>query len=119
VGVKSPFSITETHSVVAIHLRDASVFESFMSTFISVQQASDISGSVAVLHGAQFQSFRIGAQVYHVGVLPWWERLRLWMMPYPWLVALVAIGLAFLLAVWMRQWLRGKARARLRGEEDR
>jgi cellulose synthase (UDP-forming) len=116
-GVKSPYSL-DVHSVVAIHLRDAGAFEPFMSTFIAVQQASDISGSVAVLHGAQFQSFRVGAQVYHVGVLPWWQRMRLWIMPYPWLVALVAIGLAFLLAVWMRQWLRWKARTRLRGMED-
>ena len=47
-------------------------FEPFMDTFMEVQQASDISGSVAVFHGTQFQSFRIGSEVYHVGVLPWW-----------------------------------------------
>jgi len=117
-GIKSPFSPDQVHSVVAIHFRDASIFEPFMSSFITVQQASDISGSVAVLHGAHFDSFRVGAQVYNVGVLPWWTRLRLWMMPYPWLVALVAVVLSFLLANWMRQWLRGRARARLRGMED-
>jgi hypothetical protein len=53
-----------------------------------------------------------------VGVLPWWTQLRLWMMPYPWLVALIACMLAFLMAIWTRQWLRGRARVRLRMMED-
>jgi cellulose synthase (UDP-forming) len=89
-----------------------------MSTLMSVQQASDISGSVSVLHGTQFQSFRIGSEVYHVGVLPWWTRLTLWFMQVPWLAAVVVIVLAFLLAIWTRQWLRGRARARLKMIDD-
>jgi len=36
----------------------------------------------------------------------------------PWLAAVVVIALAFLLAVWTRQWLRNRARARLRMIED-
>jgi cellulose synthase (UDP-forming) len=124
-GIRSPyspsvsfFSRDQERSLVAIHLRDASVFEPFMATFIDVQQASDISGSVAVLHGAHFQSFRVGAEVYHVGVLPWWTWLRLKIMPYPWMVAIVAAFLCFLLSIWLRQWLRGRARNRLRMIED-
>ena len=85
-----------------------------MATFLKVQQSSDIAGSVSVLHGTQFQSFRIGSEVYHVGVLPWWSRLTLWFMEVPWLAAVVVMGLAFLLAIWTRQWLRSKARARLK-----
>ncbi len=53
-----------------------------MAAFMKVQQSSEISGSVSVLHGAGFQSFRIGAEVYHVGVLPWWTRVNLWFMEY-------------------------------------
>jgi cellulose synthase (UDP-forming) len=117
-GIRSPLDPGGNRSVVAIHLRDASTFEPFMANFLKVQQASDISGSVSVLHGAQFQSFRIGAEVYHVGVLPWWTRLTLWFMEVPWLAAVVVILLAFLLAIWTRQWLRQKARARLKMLED-
>jgi cellulose synthase (UDP-forming) len=113
-GVKSPYGPGGDRSVVAIHFKDAAAFEPFMSTFISVQQSSEVSGSVSVLHGTQFQSFRIGAEVYHVGVLPWWTRLTLWFMEVPWLAAVVVMVLAFLLAIWTRQWLRGKARARLK-----
>jgi cellulose synthase (UDP-forming) len=113
-GIKSPFETVGDRSIVAIHLKDASVFMPFMDTFMTVQQSSDISGSVAVLHGKTFQSFRIGSEVYHVGVLPWWTRLTLWFAEVPWLVAVVVIILAFLLALWTRQALRNKARARLK-----
>jgi cellulose synthase (UDP-forming) len=89
-----------------------------MDNFLTVQQSSDISGTVSVLHGTQFQSFRVGSAVYHVGVLPWWVRLRLWAAEYPWLIALVIVFLAFLIAIWTRQWLRARARARLTMLED-
>jgi cellulose synthase (UDP-forming) len=112
-GIKSPFD-SDNASIVAIHLRDANSFEPFMGTFLKVQQASDISGSVSVLHSSQFQSFRIGSEVYHVGVLPWWTRLTLWFTEFPWLAAIVVMGLAFLFAIWGRQWLRRRARARLK-----
>ncbi len=116
--IKSPFDPGGNRSIVSIHLKDASVFTPFMDTFMKVQQSSDISGSVAVLHGTQFQSFRIGSEVYHVGVLPWWTLVSLWIAEYPWLIAVVVVILAFLLAIWTRQWLRNKARARLKMIEE-
>jgi cellulose synthase (UDP-forming) len=112
-GIQSPFD-TGGRSVVAIHLRDNTNFENFIETFIKVQQSSEISGSVAVLHGKQFQSFRIGSEIYHVGVLPWWTRLTLWFMEVPWLASVVVLALSSLIALWVRQWLRNKARARLK-----
>jgi cellulose synthase (UDP-forming) len=112
-GIESPYDIGGNRSIVAIHLRDASTFEPFISTFLNVQQSSDVSGSVSVLHGTEFQSSSIGAQIYHVGVLPWWMQVRLWAAEYPWLIAVVVVILAFLFALCARQWLRSKARARL------
>ena len=117
-GIESPYGLAKNRSIVAIHLRDGASFEPFMDSFLEVQQSSDISGSVAVFHGSHFQSFRIGATVYHVGVLPWWTRLMLWFTQVPWLAALVVIVLAFLVAIWIRQWLRIKARRRLTMMED-
>ncbi|HEY1804681.1 MAG TPA: UDP-forming cellulose synthase catalytic subunit [Terracidiphilus sp.] len=112
-GIESPYDIAGSRSIVAIHLKDASAFEPFVSTFLSVQQSSDISGSVSVFHGNEFRSFRVGSQVYYVGVLPWFTQLRLWAAEYPWLIAVIVVILAFLLAIWTRQWLRAQARARL------
>ena len=37
----------------------------------------------------------------------------LWFTQVPWLAAVVIIVLAFLVALWTRQWLRARARARL------
>jgi type II secretory pathway component PulF len=47
-------------------------------------------------------------------LLPLWTRLTLWFSQVPWLAAVVVIVLAFLLAIWTRNWLRQKARARLK-----
>ncbi|HWG21219.1 MAG TPA: UDP-forming cellulose synthase catalytic subunit [Terracidiphilus sp.] len=111
-GIESPYR--PGSSVVAIHLRDASTFAAFMQTFLYVQQASDIQGTVSMLQGTRFQSFRMGSAVYHVGELPPWTKLTLWFREVPWLAAVVVILLAFLLAIWTRNWLRMKARARLK-----
>jgi cellulose synthase (UDP-forming) len=113
-GIESPYAIGGSRSIVAIRLKDAATFEAFMQTFLYVQQASDIQGSVSMLLGTRFQSFRVGSSVYYVGILPWWTRLTLWFMEVPWLAAVVVLVLAFLLAIWTRQWLRQKARSRLK-----
>jgi cellulose synthase (UDP-forming) len=117
-GIESPYDPGSGRSIVAIHLRDADSFEPFMDTFLKVQQASDISGSVSVLHGTKFESFRIGSEVYHVGVVPWWTQLWLWLKQVPWLIAVIVVILALLVSIWTRQWLRVRARARLRMIED-
>ena len=113
-GIESPYDIGGSKSIVAIRLKDAATFEPFMQTFLYVQQASDIQGSISMLLGTRFQSFRVGSAVYHVGILPWWTRLTLWFMEVPWLAAVVILVFAFLLAIWTRQWLRQKARSRLK-----
>jgi cellulose synthase (UDP-forming) len=117
-GIKSPYATLGDRSVVAIHLKNGASFEPFMDTLLRVQQSSEIAGSVSVLHGTQFQSFRIGTEVYHVGVLNPWTKLTMWFSEVSWLVAVVVFLLALLLAVWIRQWLRGRARRRLRMIED-
>ena len=115
-AIKSPYG--NNCSIVAIHLKDADAFDPFLTALLKKQQSKEISGSVSVLEGAEFHSFRIGAEVYHVGVLPWWIHLDLWFMDYPYVATLIIFVLAFLLAVWIRQWFRIKARARLRMYEN-
>jgi cellulose synthase (UDP-forming) len=66
-----------------------------------------------VLHGTDFQSYRIGNSVYHVGYLPWWEAIDIWFTEVPWTVALGVLAVSFFFAIWIRAWLRQKARARL------
>ena len=115
-GVESPFSAGR--SVVVINVKDAATYDNFLTTFLKVQQASDINGTVAVLHGSLFQSFRMGGGIYHIGTLPWWTRMTLWFMQVPWLAAVGAMAMAFLLAVWVRIWLRTHARKRLQLDDN-
>jgi cellulose synthase (UDP-forming) len=114
-GIESPYSMKR--SIVVINLREGKVYDQFLTTFVKISQSSDISGTVSVLRGAEFQSFRIGENTYHVGMLPWWMQLTIWLMQVPWLVALVVLGISFLLAVWARMALRRRARARLQMNE--
>jgi cellulose synthase (UDP-forming) len=94
-------------------VKDAATYDPFLTTFLKVQQASDINGAVSVLHGSLFQSFRIGGSVYYIGKLPIWTQLRIWFSKVPWLAAVAAMAMAFLLAIWIRIWLRSHARKRL------
>jgi cellulose synthase (UDP-forming) len=110
-GLESPFQ--RGRSVVLIAVKDATTFEPMMSGFLKTAQSGDVSGSVSVLHGSDFQSYRIRNSVYHVGNLPWWTAVSLWVMQVPWIVALAVLAISFILAVWTRSWLRGRARARL------
>jgi cellulose synthase (UDP-forming) len=115
-GVESPYS--PGRSVVVINVKDAATYDNFLTTFLKVQQASDINGSVAVLHGSLFQSFRIGGSVYHIGSLPWWTRMTIWFTTVPWLAAIAVMAMAFVLAIWVRIWLRTNARKRLQLEDN-
>ena len=64
--------------MVLIALRDKSIIPNFLQIFLKQSQSSDISHSVSVLNGTRFTSYQIGAEVYHVGSLNWWIRIKLW-----------------------------------------
>jgi cellulose synthase (UDP-forming) len=113
-GIESPYVPHGSRSIVLIHLKDATVSEPFLSSLLAVQQSSDIAGPVSIFQGSHFQAVHIGAKIYHVGVLPWWTDMTLWFLEHPWLASLLLVFLSFAMALWLRQWLRGKARDRLR-----
>jgi cellulose synthase (UDP-forming) len=115
-GIESPYSGGRT--VVVIALRDQTSAANFSTAFLASAQSSDIGHSVSILRGSQFQSYQIGANVYHVGNIPWWLELRLWFTQRPWLIVLLIVLIAFLLASWARLWLRRRARTRLQASES-
>jgi cellulose synthase (UDP-forming) len=104
-------------SVVVIAMRDHSVEPRFVDTFLKYSQSSDMSQSVAVLHGAKFVSYRIGNDVYHVGYLSLWVRLNMLFSEFPWLVVISTIIICILIAALIRAMLRRHARVRLQGNE--
>jgi cellulose synthase (UDP-forming) len=110
-GVESPFA--RGRSVVLIEVKDAGTYDALLGSFLKAAQSSDVSGSVAVLHGTAFQSFRLGGGGYHVGYMPWWKAVQLWFVQLPWMAPVVVLLLALLIAAVLRGWLREQARARL------
>jgi cellulose synthase (UDP-forming) len=109
--IESPYASGRT--IVLINMKNAATFEPMTKAFLEASQSSAVSGTVALLEGTRFESYRIGNNVYHVGVLPWWTALGLWFMQVPWMVDLVVLAISFVFAIWIRGWLRAKARRRL------
>ncbi|ADV82217.1 UDP-forming cellulose synthase catalytic subunit [Terriglobus saanensis] len=102
-------------SVVVIALRDQTVIPNFLDTFLRVATTSDIAQSVSVLHGTQFVSYRLGNDVYRVGYLSLWFRMKMLFSEFPALVVVMVLITCFLLGGLMRVALRRKARVRLQG----
>jgi cellulose synthase (UDP-forming) len=113
--IESPYSSGRT--VVLIDMKTAANFDPLMTEFLQTSQSSAVSGTVTVLDGSRFQNYRIGNNVYHVGILPWWTALSLWFMQVPWMVDLAVLAISFIFAIWIRTWLRGRARRRLQVAE--
>ena len=106
-----------SRSVVLIALRDHSVVPKFINVFLKYSQYSDISQSVAVLHGDRFTSYRVGDDVYHVGSLSWWIRLTMLLSEFPWLAVILTLVFCILMAALIRAILRRRARVRLQGTD--
>jgi len=109
--IESPYAGGRT--VVLIDMKSAATFEPMMKAFLEASQSSAVSGTVALLEGTRFESYRIGNDVYHVGYLPWWTAVGLWFTQNPGLIALSVLAIAFVFAIWIRSWLRVRARRRL------
>jgi cellulose synthase (UDP-forming) len=109
--IESPYASGRT--VVLVDMKSAANFEPMVKAFLESSQSSAVSGTVALLQGTRFESYRIGNNLYHVGLLPWWTAVGLWFMQVPWMVDLVVLAISFVFAIWIRGWLRAKARRRL------
>jgi cellulose synthase (UDP-forming) len=109
--IESPYANGRT--VVLVDVKSAANSEAMLKAFLESSQSSAVSGTVALLQGTRFESYRIGNNLYHVGVLPWWTAVGLWFMQVPWMVDLVVLAISFVFAIWIRGWLRAKARRRL------
>ena len=114
-GIESPYA--SGRSLVLIDVKNDANYGPMMTDFLKDAQSSAVSGSVSVLHGKHFQSFDIHTRHYHVGHLPWWVAINVWLMRMPWLVDFMVVIIALLLAVILRSWLRGYAHRRLQGDQ--
>jgi cellulose synthase (UDP-forming) len=110
-GIESPWS--SHRSIVTITLKSDDGAVPFAAAFWKSSTSADISQSVSVLHGSDFTSYRLGESVYHVGSLPWWNRVRYWLRAFPWLIIVLTFLLGLFVVPWIKIRLDRRAKARL------
>jgi cellulose synthase (UDP-forming) len=115
-GLESPYF--PGRSIVVLNLKDAVNADAFLTSFLKISQSGDINGTVSILHGDRYRSYRLGNSLYHVGYLNWWDSFSLWFTQVPWMVAIAVLGLSIFFALWIRAWLQKRSQERLRAYQS-
>jgi cellulose synthase (UDP-forming) len=100
-------------SVVVVSVRDKESAAKFLAAYPDPSKASEIAGSVSVLEGGKFTSYRIGDEVYYRGSRSPWMATRLIFGAFPWLLILAVTAVSVVMAGMVRTILRQKAKERL------
>ena len=102
---------------MSITLRNDAAAAAFVAAFTKFSTSGDISQSVSILHGSEFTSYRLGDRYYHVGYLPWWERIRNWLRTFPWMIVVLTFVLGLFVVPWTRARLDQRAKARMEAQQ--
>ena len=114
IGFQSPFNAKR--SVVALLADSPKGYQLLNQALDDDAKRAELSGSVAIIRESGVRSLRVG-EAYHIGYLPWWERIWYTLAPHPLLVAVfTAISVLFMVLVLWRV-LRAFGRKRLSGNE--
>jgi cellulose synthase (UDP-forming) len=100
-GFVSPFRADRT--VVAVVPGDPNNGEAMATLFMPSTRTGPVYGGVAVSRDGGFQSFLVGTLAYHSGQLdPYWQS-RVFLFENYWLIPLVVVLLAFMIAIWLHR----------------
>jgi hypothetical protein len=110
VAFESPLS--SDRSVVAFIATDDGAARALIDALEGADQVRRIGGDLAIVRGGVVQSYQ-GESVYYVGSLPSWRWLLFHLSRRPLLLAVVTLGVAILLALWIHGWLQRRAATRL------
>jgi cellulose synthase (UDP-forming) len=110
-GIESPWG--SNRSIVAITYRGDDSATQLATAFWKASESGDMSESVSVLHGSSFNSYRLGDRYYHVGHLPWWDRVHYWLREFPWFIVVLTFVLGLFLVPWVSARLDRVAKERL------
>ena len=100
-------------SVVVVSVRDKESMTRFLAAYPDPAKSSEIAGSVSILGGGRFASYRIGDDVYYAGSRSPWMATGWILAEFPWLLILAVTAVSAMMAVIVRIMLRQKARERL------
>jgi cellulose synthase (UDP-forming) len=100
-------------TVVAIVPGDPRDNEAIATLFMPSTRIGPVYGGVAVSLDGRFQSFLVGNQAYHSGQLdPYWQG-RVFLFENYWLIPLLVVLLAFMIALWLHRGTEVTAARRL------
>ncbi|GHA15975.1 cellulose biosynthesis cyclic di-GMP-binding regulatory protein BcsB [Oceanisphaera arctica] len=114
IGFQSPFH--EQRSVVALLADSPRGYQLLNEAINDSGQRAALSGTVAVIRESGVKSLRVG-KAYHVGYLPWWERIWFVLAPHPLVLAGLTAFSVLLLAWVLWRLLRAIGRRRLSPDE--
>jgi cellulose synthase (UDP-forming) len=95
----------------------SSIAERLSSTtqpFFDAEAVGKVQGDLTLINGNQVNGFLVG-DVYHLGSLSWWTKLRWYLSTRPWWLVLIVVIACVLLGVVLYRMLRRRAAARLKG----
>ncbi len=111
VSLQSPFDSDRT--VVALLSEGQSGSYLLNQHLKSPSSLTTVSGAVAIINEQSVMDFAVG-ESYHIGDLPWYQKIWQTMSNYPLLLVLCALICAVLVGTgifyFMRLWVRGRAR---------
>ena len=111
VGFASPTG--PGRSVVMLATRDPRQTSALTDVLVGASGAEDIYGSVSLMQDGGFHSFRLGLATYNSGSQGWGVIFDYWMHRYLWLLPLLIVGFAFLVAAPIPGWVARRAQRRL------
>ncbi|GGC01156.1 cellulose synthase regulator [Oxalicibacterium flavum] len=112
LGFESPLS--NGRSVVALTATSADLLSGALNAIEDPGKARNVRGDLALISGAEVQSFRTSDDPYYVGRLPWWRWIWFYFTSHPILVALIGIVVAILVSLLAFRALRQLAARRLK-----
>src|SRR5690606_24734166 len=112
LGFESPLS--NGRSVVALTATSADLLSGALNAIEDPGKARSVRGDLALISGAEVQSFRTSDDPYYVGRLPWWRWIWFYFTSHPILVALIGIVVAILVSLLAFRALRQLAARRLK-----
>lgn len=110
--IRSPASPDRSFVLIALQ-QDASA-DIFAGAFLDRSQADEISASVSLLRNRQFASYPTHGPSYQVGYISGFALMRIYFTRYFLVLFLAVAALSFVLARWTQDWLKLKARDRLK-----
>jgi hypothetical protein len=99
--------------VVAIVPRGAGAIDDVRALFTPSERPGPIYGGVAVSQNGRFESYLVGTLAYHAGDLDRYQYATVLLVEYYWLIPPLVLGLAVVIAAWVRRSTERVAQRRL------